>query len=291
MNLSKRSLVFALMILPFAVGCPKDEVVDSGEGTEGTEGTRAPDYYEPTGFFVDGIFGYDSVAGQIGPFTNPDSEDQIPTQVLITLQDSGGDTCEVLITSLTVLAAPAWITTVNDAGTDTVYTGFTLDDAVTVQSNCTDYDFDPDVFGTADELIDRIAAFTWGLGVSQISDTTDLPIATDLEEAVVSGADQATWDDEFAPYVLGGGFFVQQGAEDPGQFVNFNWAQGFGMDENNKLTYVDADSSGTFNPSDSGEGDALVQILTTDLEDGTVPTGVYQVRAFFGVGIDGIFTL
>ena len=290
MNLSKRSLVCALMILPFAVGCPKEEIVDTGDDT-GTEGTRAPDYYEPTGFFVDGIFAYDAESNTIGPFTQPDSDEETPTIVTITLQDENGDTCETFITTLTVLNAPAWLTTVNEAGDDTVYSGFSLDDAVTVSSNCSDFDFDPDVFGTADELIERIAAFTWGLGISEISNTTNAPIADQLEAAVIDQLSQAEWDEDWAPYVMGGGFHVSQGAEDPGQFLNFNYTRGFGVDENRKLTYVDVDNSGDYNPTDAGDGDTLTPITTADVSDGTVPSGVYSISAFFGAGIDGVFTL
>ena len=289
MNLSKQSLICALMILPLAVGCGKHDGDDTNgdngtTGDNGTEGTRAPDFYEPTGFFVDGIFAFDAVNNEIGPFTNPDLDDQIPTQVLITLQDDNGDTCETLITTLTVLPAPAWLST------ESAYAGFTLDDAVTVQSNCTDLDFDPGVFGTADELVDRIAAFTWGLGVSDLPDSDDLPIASSLEDAVVSQLDQQAWNDDWAPFVVGGGFHVISGADDPGQYLNFDFTFGFEIDENRKLTFVDVDNSGDFNPPDSGEGDTLTPLAAADIEDGTTPSGVYNLSAFFGAGVDGVFT-
>lgn len=288
MILSKRSFLYGLAILPLAIACNGESVTDTDPEDDTTpEGTSAPDYFEPEAFFVDGRFAYDPAAneGAGGVTQYTDALGNVsPSFLQVTLQDANGDQCVLQWATNSLLDIPGWVATASE-GDDTVYAGFSLDEAAQFGTDCSDFEFDPDVYGTTDEFIARMQTITWGLGFSTISDTTELPVLSSLEDAVrgQEGGDEI-WEDEWADYVLGGGFWF--GSGDQGSFQNFGYSLGLSLDENFVVEYDDANANGE--PDDD---ELAIQITRADVEDGTIPRGLYIVGAIFGPFTEGVLDL
>jgi hypothetical protein len=248
-----RPVLFLVPIL--AIGCDEPSEEDL--------------FFEPAALYVEGGFGYDAATENAVAYT-VEGDPVNPSIALVAVRDEwfdsfdDADRCTVVLehdpTNGDLPAAP-WVDEVSDDG---VWFGFTMPDTATVTTDCTEWD--PDVWGDPGTAL---ATWTWGLGIAAF----DADVEEELEDAVTAQYGEGAWEDSWEPVVFGGGFYWS-GAEDqfPGGFLNNDYAFAATVDASFALV-IDANGNTTSVPA-------------TDVVDGTLPSGAYAVRYWYGLDAD-----
>lgn len=274
-----RLSTLALCLAPFMMGCPGETTTDTDDDDTEVEGTDTPEYFEPDFAGFAGFFAYDAATNQARGYQLPDGT-AAPIVFVIDLSYGGAtadndDYCSFIWTTETAVDLGSWVTAADAVTDQSVYFGFTMPADATVQTDCGDWDFDPNVWGTNEELIATITGWEWGMGISNLPTAT----AADLEEAVIGGSDQANWDDNWDDKVIGAGFHWGAINEDGG-YLNWQFSRPLAVDENFAIQYDDANSNDLYD-----DGEEFTSLTATDIQDGTVPSGVYSVTSFqLGIG-------
>jgi hypothetical protein len=216
---------------------------DDGDGDEDCDDSECRndaaceeiEYFEPFALTIEGQFGFDGTNVVAGI----DADDEaIAISIVITLGDEDlwmtgtGNEC------VYVLALPGTATLPLETWTvdGTTQSGFILPSAeATLDTNCDDLDFDPEIWGTNfDELV---LAFNWGVA---IGDTT-----ASVNKAIADAVKSGDLTEEDVPNFLGAGMFFELigGTEEESAMNPAHYGFGYAVDEAMKLEVNDADEN------------------------------------------------
>lgn len=247
------------------------------------------EYFEPSAILVSGLFGYDSATQTARHYLLPTGAAVNPTMELLIVADDYDpafeDTfCAIVFEFDTAvnggMNAGSWVAAADADNSQNVMFGITFPATSEVLTNCTDLDFDPELW--TEDPVAHITSQVWGLGLSSL----DSDVETALETEVVRQLGQEAWDEDWAPYLIGGGLHWNTATPYgvPGGFFNFNFANGYAVTETFVLDWVDQNGNQTYDPpSQSAAGDDLVPILASDATDGSLPSGAYSIQAALGL--------
>lgn len=225
----------------------------------------------PVSFTVRGAFGYDPETESAVPYFL-DEFDSLPIrpwmELVVAQEDGNGtalDPCIVtLSTTQEAISEASWVT---EAGGEGIVLRFGWEIPVDgTGDNC--FGWDPAIWDDAEE---RAATFTWGLGVNELRAELASGGSDALEDAIVAESGQSEWDDNWAPFVVGGSvhWSALQGEDYPGAVTTWAYAIGQEVD--------DAFITRHEPPMDGREGPP-VRIAASDILAGAkLPRGVYAV--------------
>ncbi|MBN4050175.1 hypothetical protein JYT28_00305 [Desulfobulbus sp. AH-315-M07] len=187
----------------------------------------------PMTFWVRGAFGYDPTLDRALPYFL-DEFDTLPIrpwmELLVEQEDADGNALDPCIVSLSTsqeaIPAATWVA---EASTGGVVIRFGYELPIDGPSdNC--FGWDPSWADAADAA----ANFTWGLGVGDLRAELASGGSDELEATIVAESGQSEWDDNWAPFVVGGAVHWSGLADapgSPGAVSTFAYAFGQQVDE------------------------------------------------------------
>lgn len=256
------------------------EVVDCPDGSQSSDhpdGVCPPTPLTPAVVLFDTYFGYDADAGVVRSYELPTGETVWP-QVVITLgsevynPNDVATYCTIRLEVQDDAIAPntSWTTDATGEAQE-VLVGFDVPSSMVIDDGCANRIFDPEVWG--DGPVATLQAHQWGAGVSTMGE----PLFTDLEEYIVSQAGQAAWDDEWLPYLFGGGYYrndlVAEGLA--GGYVNEQYGFANAVDDAWVVEWTDSNDSGEYE-----DGQDELTLLTGPYGGAeALPSGAYSMQA------------
>jgi hypothetical protein len=260
----KRTLSFALLCLGLAAcGVP----VSQSPGPQGDATPEptpdpeppAPTYLAPAFFFMDSNWGFDATGDQIRSYELRASDTSVNPAVLVTIAAeeffNGDDTasCAFLLEQATPIASTSW------TDPQAVIKGFIMDPTqVSISTDCADR-LDPTLWTSDPSSV--IANLGYGSAITG-------PVSADVQTAIVQAVGQAAYDTDFAPFVLGGGTYV----DTSGAIVDVHFANGFQIDPANNFKVLDDGMN------------ADTQVLNTNVLGGTPSDTAFVVFQLFALG-------
>ena len=242
----------------------------TGTTTTGTSTTTTPedDYLVPYTWSIAAYFGYDAADGTIKGATYAGNE--FPAEIVVSVNDEryydAGNamyTCDVTISVPSGTAVPAWVgeTLAYDTKGATIVTflGIAQEKGYKTSEEC-GMELDPmSGFSTAAEILGD----GWTLGLAEMAD------APDIEESLIGAiGDAATWDADWAPFVLAGGV-VFEDYDVKGAYNFYDSSYGWAYETNDSLELqLDAEGYAT--------------TLQAAQVASTLPTAWYEIYGYYG---------
>ncbi len=254
------------------------DIPDGPDGTDGTDVTTAGPALNPTAASVSGVFGWDARTGQIREYTADGTV--VQPQVVLQLRNDLGESCAFIWRQTTRTEEADWV---NSAGSD-VYGGFTpaSGSASVVETDCDEWSWSDNTYGGTEDFIERISDAGIGIAVSELNNN-DAPVADELENQVIQQLGQSAWNNDWAPFVVGGGFYADMNDGQGGQYLGLDYSFGAEVDADFAIEFDDANFNGV---QEEGEADVLIPV--SSYNGSTLPTGVYLIQPYYEISAEFI---
>lgn len=225
----------------------------------------------PRAVYIEGHFGYDAEADEAVGYSI-DGEPFEPT-LTVEIRDAryfetfdDRYACRIeLVADVSAGGLPraAWVDDANGSGEEPVVAfGFTVPEDAAIDSSCTSFD-DP---SWPEDPADAITSWQWGIGIGPLGEQ----MTEELTAAVDASYGEGVWDAQWEPVILGAGFHFNGAANvAAGGYLAHDYGFGAAVDQDFEIA--------------TDEQGIVFAIAATDVLDGTLPSGIYEVYAWNGI--------